>query len=482
MHEHTRLYIGGDWVVPSTTDVIDVVSPHSEETIARVAAPATADIDRAVSAARHAFDEGLWPHTDPEERVDVVRKLLGLYESRRDELAELVTSEMGAPITFSVSAHARLPGVLMSGFADLAEKHTWEETRRGFLGNDVVVRKRPVGVAAGIIPWNMPMFLTVVKLIPPLLAGCSVVLKPSPETPLNAYLLAELLEHAGVPRGVVSIIPGGREIGEYLVAHPGVDTVSFTGSTESGKQVATACAAGLKRVSLELGGKSAAIVLDDADPERVAAGIKVAGVMNGGQACVAQTRILVPESRYDEHVDALATMLHALHVGDPFASTTQVGPMVSRRQQHRIRNYIELGDKEGARLVVGGSNMPTGMERGWYIRPTLFADVDNSMRIAREEIFGPVLTVIPYTDDSDAVRIADDSEYGLSGSVWTPDLDRGIGVARSVRTGTFGVNEAYSMDPAAPFGGVKMSGYGREFGPEGLDEYLETQSLSIVAH
>ncbi len=370
----------------------------------------------------------------------------------------------------------------MSGFAALAEKHTWEETRQGFLGNEVVVRKRPVGVAAGIIPWNMPMFLTVVKLIPPLLAGCSVVLKPSPETPLNAYFLAELLEHAGVPSGVVSILPGGREVGEYLVAHPGVDTVSFTGSTESGKQVATACAAGLKRVSLELGGKSAAIVLDDADPERVAAGITVAGLMNGGQACVAQTRVLVPESRYDDHVDALAAMLQALHVGDPFAPATQVGPMVSRRQQHRIRNYIELGDKEGARRVVGGSSMPTGMERGWYIRPTLFADVDNSMRIAREEIFGPVLTVIPYTDDTDAVRIADDSEYGLSGSVWTPDLDRGIGVARSVRTGTFGVNEAYSMDPSAPFGGVKMSGYGREFGPEGLDEYLETQSLSVVAH
>jgi acyl-CoA reductase-like NAD-dependent aldehyde dehydrogenase len=307
-----------------------------------------------------------------------------------------------------------------------------------------------------------------------------VVVKPAPETPLDALLLAEIVDEVGLPEGLVSILPAGAEVGRHLVAHRGVDKVSFTGSTAAGKDVAAICAADLRRVHLELGGKSAAVVLDDADPAAVAEGAKVAGLMNGGQACVAQTRILVPRHRHDEHVEALAAMVEGLVVGDPEDRATEIGPLVARRQQERVAGYIELGIQEGARLAAGGPGMPEGVEQGWYVRPTLFADADNGMRIAREEIFGPVLTVIPYDSDDDAVRIADDSDYGLSGSVWTADVERGLGIARRIRTGTFGVNQPYSMDPLAPFGGVKGSGYGRDLGTEGLDAYLEAKSISVA--
>jgi acyl-CoA reductase-like NAD-dependent aldehyde dehydrogenase len=396
-------------------------------------------------------------------------------------MAELVTAEMGAPITFSKLAQAALPAAMLGAFADVAAAHRWEEVRPGYYGQDLTLRKEPVGVVAAVVPWNMPQFSIVVKLAPALLAGCAVVVKPAPETPLDALLLAEMIDEVGLPPGVVSVLPGGRAVGERLVGHRGVDKVAFTGSTAAGRQVAAACAANLTRVSLELGGKSAAVVLDDADPEAVAAGARVAGLMNGGRACVAQARYLVPESRYAEMVDALAEMVESLVVGDPSDRATEVGPLVARRQQERVRDYIRLGREEGARLVVGGESLPAGVERGWYVRPTLFADVDNGMRIAREEIFGPVLGVIAYRDEDDAVRLANDSDYGLSGSVWTADVDRGLAVARRVRTGTFGVNQPYSMDPAAPFGGVKASGFGRELGPEGLDEFLDVKAISVAS-
>ncbi|MDO3646950.1 aldehyde dehydrogenase [Nocardia mangyaensis] len=479
MSPRQQLYIGGAWVDPATSETIEVISPHTEQVIAKVAAPAPANVDRAVAAARRAFDAGPWPRMDPQDRVAIVRELAEFYCAREEELAQLITSEMGAPITFSRSAHAKLPGVMMRAFADTAAGYPWRETRAGFLGGGVVVGHEPVGVVAAIIPWNMPMFLTVGKLIPALLAGCTVVLKPSPETPLDAQLMAELLDLVGLPPGVVSILPGGREVGRYLVSHPGVDKVSFTGSTAAGRQVAEVCGSALRRVSLELGGKSAAVVLDDADPDAVATGMTVAGLMNGGQACVAQTRVLVPWHRRHEFVDALVSVVENLTVGNPFDPATRVGPMVSHRQQQRVREYIDLGEREGARLMLGGTAVPEGLARGWYVRPTVFAEVDNSMRIAQEEIFGPVLSVIAYTDDEHAVSLANDTEYGLSGSVWSPDLERATGIARRVRAGTLGINEPYSMDPVAPFGGVKNSGYGREFGVEGLAGYLDTVSLSI---
>ncbi|WP_067856810.1 aldehyde dehydrogenase [Nocardia shimofusensis] len=479
MATYEDLYIGGRWVSPATADTIAVISPHTEQLVARVPAASPADVDRAVTAARAAFDDGPWPHTDPAERVDVIRRLAALYTAREDELARLITTEMGAPITFSRSAHARLPGVMMRAFADIAEKFPWRETRSGFLGSDVVVEHRPVGVVAAVIPWNMPMFLIVAKLIPALLAGCAVVVKPSPETSLDANLMAELLDELDLPPGVVSVLPGDRDIGRHLVAHEGVDKVSFTGSTAAGRQVAEVCGAALRRVSLELGGKSAAVVLDDADPEDVAQGMLVAGLMNSGQACVAQTRVLVPHRRRREFLDALVVGVENLTVGDPFDPATRVGPMVSQRHQQRVRGYIEHAREQGARLVLGGSDLPETVERGWYIRPTVFADVDISMRIAREEVFGPVLTVHTYTDDDHAVEIAEATEYGLSGSVWTSDIDRGLALAGRIRTGTLGINQPYTMDPVAPFGGVKHSGIGREFGREGLAGYLETISISV---
>jgi acyl-CoA reductase-like NAD-dependent aldehyde dehydrogenase len=478
VEERGRVYVGGAWSAPSGGDVIEVVSPHTEQPIARVAAAGPDDVDRAVTAARAAFDDGPWPRLDPAERIHTVRRLADLYRARRREMAELITSEMGAPISFSKFAQATMPALLLDAFADIGTDYPWEETRPGRFGADIVLRNEPVGVTAAIVPWNMPQFLVVGKLAPALVAGCPIIVKPAPETPLDALLLAELVDELDLPPGLVSILPGGGDIGELLVRHPGVDKVSFTGSTAVGRRVAAACGEGLKRVSLELGGKSAAIVLDDAAPAEVAEGVKIAGLMNGGQACVAQTRVLVPSAHYAEHVDALTAMVEGLVVGDPTDKATEVGPLVARRQQERVRGYIESGSSEGARLVVGGTGLPGGVDRGWYVQPTLFADVDNRMRIAREEIFGPVLSVIPYGDEDDAVRLANDSDYGLSGSVWTADGKRGLDVARRVRAGSFGVNEPYSMDPAAPFGGVKASGIGRELGREGLEGYLDVKAIS----
>jgi len=335
------------------------------------------------------------------------------------------------------------------------------------------VRRAPVGVVGAIVPWNVPQFLIMPKLIPALIAGCTVVVKPAPETPLDALWLAEMLDEIDLPEGVVSIIPGGRETGEALVRHPEVDKISFTGSSSTGRQIATLCGEQLKRVSLELGGKSAAIILDDADIDHTVKHLKMASLMNNGQACVAQTRILVSERRNGEVVDALAEMMSGLQVGDPADEATDIGPLVAQRQQDRVQGYIKTGVDEGARIVLGGMDKPH--DRGWYVQPTLFADANNEMRIAREEIFGPVLTVLKYSDERDAVRIANDSEYGLAGSVWTADVAHGLEIAAEIRAGTYGIN-MYTLDTSCPFGGFKQSGIGREFGSEGLSEYVELQS------
>jgi acyl-CoA reductase-like NAD-dependent aldehyde dehydrogenase len=474
-----RLYVGGRWVVPQGDgETLTVISPHDGSVVDTVVAAGKTDVDAAVTAARAAYDEGPWPRLDPAERIAAVRRLAETYAPRRKEMAALITAEMGAPASFARFAQATLPMMLLTALADIAEGIGWEERRAAVFGGELLIRREPIGVVAAIIPWNMPQFLLVGKLAPALLAGCPIIIKPAAETPLDALLIAELVDEIGLPPGVVSVLPGGRDVGEMLVAHPGIDKVAFTGSTTAGRAIAASCGANLKRVSLELGGKSAAVVLDDADPATVAEGVKVAGLMNSGQACVAQTRILVPESRKDEYVDAIATMMSALVVGDPSDPATEIGPMVTRKQQERVGGYITAGASEGARLVVGGEGMPESVDRGWYVRPTLLADVDNNMSIAREEIFGPVLSVIAYRDDADAIRLANDSDYGLSGSVWTTDAERGLAVARGVRTGTFGVNQPYSMDPAGPFGGMKASGIGRELGHEGIESYLDTKSIS----
>jgi betaine-aldehyde dehydrogenase len=476
MREHQRLFIGGEWVEPAGTGTIDVISPHSEELVGRVPEGTAADIDRAVAAARDAFDNGEWPRLSPEERIAAVQKFSEVYAAHIPDMAAVITEEMGSPITFSNLAQSPAPWMMLNTFLQIAGEYPWEERRQGVLGSDVIVRREPAGVVGAIVPWNVPQFVIMSKLAPALIAGCTIVVKPSPETPLDAFLMAELLEEAGIPKGVVSVIPAGREVGEHLVRHPGVDKIAFTGSTAAGRRIASICGEQLKRVSLELGGKSAAIILDDADLAATVEGLKFASLMNNGQACVAQTRILASRDRYDEVVDAVSGMVGALAVGDPQDEATEVGPLVAERQQERVEKYIAVGQEEGAKVAVGGNGRPSGVEKGWYVKPTVFSGVDNSMRIAREEIFGPVLAVIPFDDTDDAVRIANDSDYGLAGSVWTGDIDQGLDIARRVRTGTYGVNQ-YTMDFIAPFGGYKGSGLGREFGVEGLSHYVELKSI-----
>ncbi|QIG41833.1 aldehyde dehydrogenase [Nocardioides anomalus] len=475
-HDRDAFFIDGGWSAPASSALLEVVSPHTEEVVATVPEGTTADVDAAVAAARRAFDSGPWPRLSPAERIDVVQAFSGLYAARLGEMADLITLEMGSPTSFANLAQSPAPWMQIESFLAIAREFAWEEERAGALGSPVVVCREPVGVVAAIPPWNVPQFTIMSKLVPALLAGCTVVVKPAPETPLDGYLLAELLSEAGVPDGVVNIVAAGREVGEHLVAHPGVDKVAFTGSTAAGRRIAAVCGEQLKRVSLELGGKSAAIVLDDADLATTMGGLRFTALMNSGQACVAQTRILASRARYAEVVDALVETVRSMPVGDPADPATEIGPLVAQRQQERVEKYIALGQEEGARVAVGGNGMPDGLDRGWYVRPTVFADVDNRMRIAQEEIFGPVLSVIAYDDVDDAVRIANDSDYGLAGTVWTSDREAGLDVARRVRAGTYGVN-TYTMDFAAPFGGYKASGVGREFGPEGLAQYIELKSI-----
>ncbi len=476
MIERDNLYIGGDWIPSTGTGLIAVISPHTEEVIATVPDGTTADVDAAVAAARNTFDNTDWATMAPSDRLDIVARFAERYAERMMDMSQVITDEMGSPISFSQLAQAPAPWMMLNNFLELGRTWEWEETRTGMLGTPVIVRSEPVGVVAAIVPWNVPQFVTMSKLAPALVSGCTMVLKPAPETPLDAYLMAELLDEAGVPPGVVNIVPAGREVGEHLVRHPGVDKVAFTGSTAAGRAIAGICGEQLKRCSLELGGKSAAIILDDADMAETMEGLKFASLMNNGQACVAQTRILASRSRYDDVVEALVETVGAMAVGDPNDPATEIGPLVAQRQQERVEKYIALGQEEGARVAIGGNGMPNGIERGWYVQPTVFAGVTNDMRIAQEEIFGPVLAVIPYDDVDDAVRIANDSPYGLAGSVWTADGDAGLDIARRVRTGTFGVNQ-YTMDFVAPFGGYKASGVGREFGKEGLEHYLELKTI-----
>jgi aldehyde dehydrogenase (NAD+) len=470
---YDELFIGGSWRKPANPEQLTVISPHSEEPIGHVQVAGPEDVDVAVSAARRAFDHGPWPRLTHAERMAKVEQLATIYGGHLDEMADLITAQMGSPRSFSRLGQAAAAVSMIHLTLAAARDFPWAERRRGLFG-EVHLHRAPVGVVGAIVPWNVPQFLIMPKLIPALIAGCTVIIKPAPETPLDALWLAEMIEQVGLPEGVVSVLPGGTDVGEALVRHPGVDKISFTGSSAVGRRIAAVCGEQLKRVSLELGGKSAAIILDDADIAKTVAGLKTASLMNNGQACVAQTRILVSDRRHDDVVDALAEMMSSLNVGDPADEATDIGPLFAQRQQRQVQEYIRSGQSEGARMVLGGADAPA--DTGWYVRPTLFTDATNDMRIAREEIFGPVLTVLRYTDESDAIRIANESDYGLAGSVWTADIARGLEIASGVRTGTYGIN-MYTLDIGAPFGGFKQSGIGREFGPEGLDEYVELQTV-----
>jgi betaine-aldehyde dehydrogenase len=476
VQDRDTLWIGGDWVPSDGGGTIEVISPHTEQVIATTPEASTADVDKAVASARSALETGPWATMDQAGRAEILTNLNAALGARAQDIAETITAEMGSPNMFSHLGQVGAAQMVVDYFANLTKDFAFEEERQGMMAN-VLVRREPVGVVGAIVPWNVPLFVTMLKVAPALAAGATVVLKPAPETPLDAYLLAEALEEAGLPKGVVNILPAGREVGEHLVRHPGIDKVAFTGSTAAGQRIASICGEQLKRYTLELGGKSAAIILDDADVDTTLDGLlNIAGLMNNGQACVAQTRILASRNKYDEVVNGLATRMEATKVGDPAEMDTEVGPLVAERQRERVEKYIAQGQEEGAEIVVGGGR-PAGQDTGWYVEPTLFAKVTNDMRIAQEEIFGPVISAIQFEDVEDAVRIANDSSYGLSGSVWTSDAEAGLGIAKRIRTGTFNIN-GFMLEPCAPFGGYKQSGVGREGGPEGLAAYLEDKAIN----
>jgi aldehyde dehydrogenase (NAD+) len=473
--QNTRsFYINGEWVKPAGEQVLEVVSPHSEEVFMTFAEGSPADMDKAVAAARHAFDETEWPRLPASVRAGYLRKIAAELRRRHPELAEAWTAQVGAPISFTNYASGQA-ATLFDFYADEIEKYPIVDERQRDDGRVARVVSEPVGVVAAITPWNAPLVLLCYKVAPALAAGCTVVVKPSPETPIDAHIVAECAAVAGLPPGVLNVVPAGRETGDYLIRHPGIDKVSFTGSTAAGKHIAGVCADRLARVSLELGGKSAAIVLEDADLDQALQSLVPFSMPITGQVCFSLTRVLVPQSRKQEVLDAYVGAVRSLNVGDPFEKSTHLGPLTMARHLERVQGYIQSGIDQGAKLVTGGGR-PKHLNSGFYIEPTVFTDVEPSMKIFQEEIFGPVVSFIGYDDEADAVRKANNTVYGLHGAVYTADPERGFDMARRVRSGSLTVN-GMIVDPKMPFGGFKQSGIGREGGVEGLELYFEPKTV-----
>src|SRR3954469_8569927 len=468
-----RFFIGGQWVAPSSAQTIDVHNAGTGEVMGRVPAGMEKDIDAAVAAARGALEA--WSQTATENRGEFLEKISAALKARADELARTIAQEVGMPLKMANRIQAGLPIANFANYARLVKEFPFE-TR---VGNSLVVRE-PVGVVGAITPWNYPLHQIALKVAPALAAGCTVVLKPSEVAPFNAFVLAEVMETVGLPKGVFNLVTGyGPAAGEALVKHRDVDMISFTGSTRAGKRISELAAQGVKRVALELGGKSASVILDDADLPTAVKSTVNGCYLNSGQTCTALTRMLVPAAKYDEAAKLAADVAKGFTVGDPLAEATRLGPLSSQAQLERVRSYIRKGVDEGAELLAGGPDMPEGAPKGgYYVRPTIFGKVKNSMTIAQEEIFGPVLSIIPYQDEEEAVRIANDSVYGLAGAVWSKDEARAQRVARRIRAGQIDINGgAFNMN--APFGGFKQSGHGREAGVYGLEEFLEYKSLQL---
>ena len=470
MHERPHLYIDGSWVEPNGEGTIEVINPASEGVIGSVPVGSESDANAAVQAARAAFTD--WSESTIDERSNYLNLLSSALKDRGEEMAELITSEVGTPIEYSRMAMVGTPRVVSRSYAKILDGFAWEEEVR----NSIVV-KEPIGVVAMITPWNFPLHQIIGKVAPAIATGCTMVLKPSKEAPLNAFVLADILDEIGLPNGVFNLISGhGREIGETLASHPDVDMVSFTGSTNAGVRVSELAAPSVKRVTLELGGKSANIILDDADIPRAASSAIYSCFANSGQECSALTRLLIPEDSREEVVEVIASKIGRYTVGDPMDGTSKCGPLVSKRQQESVSRYISTGIDEGATLVAGGEGMPDDLDSGFYVRPTVFADVTPEMTVFREEIFGPVLCITTYSNEEEAIELANDSEYGLSGGVWSGDESRAMKVARKLRTGQVSINGG-AFNVTAPFGGYKKSGLGRELGVHGMEEFLETKSI-----
>jgi betaine-aldehyde dehydrogenase len=477
-HSRETIFVGGKWIKPHSAAHLEVISPFSERVIASVPKGGKEDVDSAVRAAREAFDTGPWPRMSVAERIEAVGRLREVLARRQEEMAQAITAEMGCPITQSRTIQATVPLMMLDEHSQIArEEYPWSEVRRSASGN-ALVKRYPKGVAALITPWNAPMMTTIQKLGPAIISGCTVVLKPASLAPLSAYLLAEFIEEADLPPGVVNVLTVDRAEAEYLAVHPGVDKVTFTGSTTAGRHLAAKCGALLRPITLELGGKSAGIVLDDADIPTVVRSLKLLSFRNSGQICTLKTRVLVSKKREAELVDALADMVGSMPVGDPNDPNTHIGPMVSEKQREIVEAYIKVGMAEGAKPVVGGFGRPAGLNHGWFVRPTLFTGVDPNSRLAQEEIFGPVLSVLTYEDEDEAIAVANNSVYGLSGSVFSNDIARAVSVADRVKTGVLEINSS-PFGFHAPFGGVKQSGIGRESGWEGFEPYVELKSIGL---
>ncbi|RAX15119.1 aldehyde dehydrogenase family protein [Pseudarthrobacter sp. AG30] len=480
-HTSNGLFINGEWVRPYSEETAPAINPATEEKIGTIQLAGTADMDRAVGAARTAFDFGPWPRLAPRERADYLRRIADAMESSADELATDLTTEMGSTITQSRLAQIRIAVDLWRYYAEMADTYPWLEERSAYdrpnQGNRILVRKEAAGVVVGILPWNGPHITAAMKAAPALLAGCTVVLKPSPEAALIMDTFGDIVMAAGLPNGVLNIVSAERTASEYLVTAKGVDRVSFTGSVAAGRRVASLCGERLIGCTTELGGKSAAILLDDVDLSLAVPNLAVAMAFINGQACTAPTRILIPKSRAREAREAIVEHVRALPLGLPEKEETFIGPLVSTVQRDRVEGYIGIGRDEGARILLGGQR-PAQQDRGYFVEPTIFADVHNGMRVAREEIFGPVYALIEYDGDQEAIAIANDSDYGLSGSVWSQDVERAIHVSAQIQSGSVHVNN-HGADCAAPQGGYKISGIGRERGPEGVDDFTLVKSTIV---
>ncbi len=472
MQVYEKLYINGKWIQSTGNNAIEVVNPATEEIIGSIPVGSQADVDAAVTAAKNAFPA--WKETSYEERIMILNQLSAAIKEKTEELAQTITAEVGTPIGYSRMAMVGTPRVVTRSYAKMLESFEWEEEVR----NSLII-KEPIGVCAFITPWNFPLHQIIGKVAPALAAGCTMVLKPSKEAPLNAFLLTEIIHEIGLPNGVFNLISGhGTEVGEYLAAHQDIDMVSFTGSTGAGIRVSQAAAPTVKRVTLELGGKSANVALSDADPQLVGKMAISGCYQNSGQTCSALTRLIVPKNMRDEICEIISNRIARYTTGDPLDENTRCGPMASAKQQTSVTNYIQIGINEGATLIAGGVGMPDGLNSGFFVKPTVFADVTPEMTIWKEEIFGPVLVIATYQSEEEALELANDSIYGLSGGVWSANQDKAIDFAKGMRTGQVSVNGG-PFNISAPFGGYKMSGNGRELGLHGLEEFLEIKSIQL---